>query len=85
MLSFRSFSRTIQIRLLLMFLAKLTTMMVIPYLIIYFSAELDVIKSGFMLIAVILASVAGAFIGGPAADRYGRKKTHSAVRKYDCH
>ncbi|MED4128619.1 MULTISPECIES: MFS transporter [Shouchella] len=74
MLSFRSFSRTIQIRLLLMFLAKLTTMMVIPYLIIYFSAELGVIKSGFMLIAVILASVAGAFIGGPAADRYGRKK-----------
>ncbi len=74
MSSFRSFSQTIQIRLLLMFMAKLTTMMVIPYLIIYFSAKLGVITSGFMLIAVIMASVAGAMIGGPAADRIGRKK-----------
>ncbi|MFB4213228.1 MFS transporter [Shouchella sp. JSM 1781072] len=73
-MSFRSFSRTIQIRLGLMSLSKLTTMMVIPYLIIYFSAELGVVRSGLMFIGVMLSSVAGSVIGGGRSDKVGRKK-----------
>ncbi|MFS0788131.1 MFS transporter [Shouchella sp. 1P09AA] len=73
-MSFRSFSRTIQIRLGLMSVSKLTTMMVLPYLIIYFSAELGVVRSGLMFIGVMLASVAGSVIGGASSDKIGRKK-----------
>ncbi|RNA66672.1 MFS transporter [Alteribacter keqinensis] len=68
------FHRTIKIRLALQFLTTMATMSVVPYLIIYFSATLGTVTTGFMFLGVITATVAGSLTGGLLADKAGRKQ-----------
>ncbi|MFY0545801.1 MFS transporter [Brevibacillus sp. H7] len=71
---FRDFPRTIQIRIALQFLTQATTMMIVPFLAVYFSARVGETLTGIMFVAVILSGVAGGFCGGYFADRLGRKQ-----------
>lgn len=74
-MTFLTFNKTIQIRLLLQFLTTLATMTVLPYIIIYFSKTVGTFITGFMFIFVLTASMVGSLTGGYAADRVGRKKS----------
>lgn len=73
-MTFLTFNKTIQIRLLLQFLTTLATMTVLPYIIIYFSKTVGTFITGFMFIFVLTASMVGSLTGGYAADHIGRKK-----------
>ncbi|MEC2056280.1 MFS transporter [Peribacillus psychrosaccharolyticus] len=73
-MNFFTFNKTIQIRLLLQFLTTLSTMTVLPYIIIYFSKTVGIFITGFMFIFVLTASMIGSLTGGYAADHVGRKK-----------
>lgn len=73
-MNFFTFNKTIQIRLLLQFLTTLSTMTVLPYIIIYFSKTVGTFITGFMFIFVLTASMIGSLTGGYAADHIGRKK-----------
>ncbi len=71
---FRDFHPNIKIRIVVQFLTGLASMMVLPFLAIYFANRVGAVITGFMLLAVILAGVVGGFIGGFYADRVGRRK-----------
>lgn len=73
-MSFLSFDRAIQIRLMLQFLTTMSTMAVLPYIIIYFSALLGTFTTGLMFLGVMAASITGSLLGGYISDRTGRKK-----------
>lgn len=73
-MNFFTFNKTIQIRLLLQFLTTLSTMTVLPYIIIYFSKTVGTFITGFMFIFVLTASMFGSLTGGYVADHVGRKK-----------
>lgn len=73
-MNFFTFNKTIQIRLLFQFLTTLSTMTVLPYIIIYFSKTVGTFITGFMFIFVLTASMIGSLTGGYAADHIGRKK-----------
>ncbi|KYG29576.1 MFS transporter [Alkalihalobacillus trypoxylicola] len=70
----RHFHPTIRIRLFLQFISSLSTMAVLPYLIIYFSGQLGNMITGILFICVMFSNVLGSILGGYVSDRIGRKK-----------
>ncbi|WP_245693650.1 MFS transporter [Sediminibacillus halophilus] len=72
-MNFFSFSRTIQIRLVLQFITTTANAAVTPYLVVFFSNMLGTIVTGFMFLSVMAANIAGSFTGGYMSDKNGRK------------
>lgn len=72
-MNFRTFSRTIRIRIALQFITVMGNTTVMPYLIIFFAGKLGTFVTGFMFLGVATASVIGTIIGGFISDRKGRK------------
>ncbi|MDQ0271446.1 MFS transporter [Cytobacillus purgationiresistens] len=72
-MSFTNFHPTIKIRLFLVFLTSLSTMAVMPYLIIYFSLQIGTFITGFLFFAVMAANVLGSVFAGYLSDQFGRK------------
>ena len=68
-----SFNRTIRIRLLLNFFAVLTSAMVMPYTIVYFSAKIGLSLTTTMIFIIGCISIIGYLIGGRLSDNIGRK------------
>ncbi|WP_047986426.1 MFS transporter [Ornithinibacillus californiensis] len=73
-MNFMSIHPTIRLRLFLVFISTVSTMTVIPYLIIYFAGQLGNVITGVLFLAVMIANIVGSFIGGYTSDRIGRKK-----------
>lgn len=73
-MKFKTFNSTIRIRLFLIFLSSVSTMSVLPYLIIYLSGKTGNLITGFLFMGVMIAHVGGSILGGFASDRIGRKK-----------
>ncbi|PAE24943.1 MFS transporter [Bacillus sp. 7894-2] len=73
-MKFKTFNSTIRIRLFLIFLSSVSTMSVLPYLIIYLSGKTGNLITGFLFLGVMIAHVGGSILGGFASDRIGRKK-----------
>ncbi|QTM98818.1 MFS transporter [Sediminibacillus dalangtanensis] len=72
-MNFFTFSRTIQIRLVLQFITTTANAAVTPYLVVFFSSMLGTMITGFMFLSVMAANIAGSFTGGYIADKKGRK------------
>ncbi|WP_153462150.1 MFS transporter [Sediminibacillus terrae] len=68
-----TFSRTIQIRLVLQFITTTANAAVTPYLVVFFSSMLGTVVTGFMFLSVMAANIAGSFTGGYVSDKKGRK------------
>lgn len=64
----------IRIRLLLQFISSISTMAILPYIIIYFAGEVGKAVTGILFLCVMLASVLGSLLGGVVSDRVGRRK-----------
>ncbi len=64
----------IKIRLFLLFISTMSTMTVLPYLIIYFSEFLGTYITGILFLVVMFVNVLGSILGGYISDRIGRKK-----------
>lgn len=64
----------IRIRLLLQFISSISTMAILPYIIIYFAEEVGKAVTGVLFLCVMLASVLGSLLGGFTSDRVGRRK-----------
>ncbi|MGC5328242.1 MFS transporter [Brevibacillus sp. SYSU BS000544] len=73
-MKFRDFHPNIKIRIVVQFFTNLATMMVVPYLAIYFASRVGETITGIMFLTVICSGVAGGFVGGFYGDRLGRKK-----------
>lgn len=72
-MKFRSFSKTIQIRLVLQFISTIGSMSILPYIIIFFSGQLGTTITGFMFLGVMGANILGLLAGGYLSDLLGRK------------
>ena len=70
----RDLHRTVKLRLIIQFAGGLSSTMVIPFMAIFFSKAVGETVTGIMFVIVLLAGVAGGFIGGYYADKVGRKK-----------
>ncbi|KMK77988.1 MFS transporter [Alkalihalobacillus pseudalcaliphilus] len=70
----KNFHPTIRIRLALQLISSLSSMAVIPYLIIYFSGQLGSTVTGVLFLCVMASNVLGSMIGGYVSDKIGRKK-----------
>lgn len=68
------FHPVIKMRLFLQFLTTMSTMAVIPYLIIFFSGQLGPFITGFLFLGVMFSNVVGTGLGGFISDRIGRKQ-----------
>lgn len=73
-MSFQTLHVTIKLRLFLLFLTTVSTMTVLPYLIIYFANLKGSIITGLLFFFVMLANVSGSVVGGYVSDKIGRKK-----------
>jgi DHA1 family multidrug resistance protein B-like MFS transporter len=73
-MSFMSFSKTIQIRLMLQFVTIMGYMSIGPYIVIFFTSQLGTKITGFMFLGVMGASILGSIAGGYLSDLLGRKK-----------
>ncbi|MGD6856431.1 MFS transporter [Bacillus infantis] len=71
---FKSLNPTIQIRLFLLFISTMSTMTVLPYLIIYLSIQVGNIIAGILFLLVMFVNILGSILGGYISDRIGRKK-----------
>ncbi|QDP41557.1 MFS transporter [Radiobacillus deserti] len=71
---FKSFDKTIQLRLMLMFITSTSTAAVLPYSIIYFSKQVGNFITGILFLIVMSANVLGLVLGGYVSDKIGRKK-----------
>ncbi|CAM5199543.1 DHA1 family multidrug resistance protein B-like MFS transporter OS=Ureibacillus acetophenoni OX=614649 GN=SAMN05877842_11728 PE=4 SV=1 [Ureibacillus acetophenoni] len=69
-----SFNPIIRIRLLLSFFSLLTSTMVMPYTVVYFSAKIGLLLTTTMIFIIGIISIIGYLIGGRFTDRFGRKK-----------
>ncbi|RLL44913.1 MFS transporter [Oceanobacillus piezotolerans] len=74
MSKFQSLHRSIKIRIYLQFATTLATMMIMPFIAIYFSKLVGETITGILLICVIIAGIIGGLLGGYWSDRIGRKK-----------
>lgn len=68
-----TFNPTIRIRMLLHFFSVLTSTMVMPYTVVYFSAKIGLSLTTSMIFIIGIISIIGYLIGGRITDRYGRK------------
>lgn len=68
-----TFNTTIRIRMLLHFFSILTSTMVMPYTVVYFSAKIGLSLTTAMIFIIGIISIIGYLIGGRITDRYGRK------------
>lgn len=73
-MKFHDFHPNIKIRIVVQFFTNLATMMVVPYLAIYFASRVGETITGIMFLTVICSGVVGGFVGGFYGDRWGRKK-----------
>lgn len=73
-MNIKSFHPIIRMRLFLLFISSVSSSSVMPYLIIYFSAQVGNVVTGFLFIGVLLANLLGSVVGGYVSDRIGRKK-----------
>ncbi|WP_017187012.1 MFS transporter [Alkalibacillus haloalkaliphilus] len=65
---------TIKIRLFLLLISTVSTMAVLPYIIIYFSGLVGTIITGILFLAVMFVNVLGSILGGYVSDKIGRKR-----------
>lgn len=73
-MKFKELHKNIKIRVAVQFISTLASMMVIPYLPIYFSKLVGEAATGIMFMIVIVSGVVGGIIGGFYSDKIGRKK-----------
>lgn len=67
------FNKTIRVRMLLNFFTVLTSAMVMPYTVIYFTDSIGTALTTSMIIVIGIISMIGYFVGGRATDHFGRK------------
>ncbi|WP_170219860.1 MFS transporter [Lysinibacillus mangiferihumi] len=65
---------TICIRLFLQFISSISTMTVLPYIIIYFAGKLGSTITGVLFLCVMSSTVLGSICGGYLSDKIGRKR-----------
>lgn len=74
MTKFNALHRSIKIRFYLQFATILASTTIMPFIAIYFTSLVGTKITGLLVIIVILAGIAGGFIGGFWSDQIGRKK-----------
>ncbi|WP_270180811.1 MDR family MFS transporter [Alkalihalobacillus sp. CinArs1] len=73
-MSFKNLHYNIKIRIVTQFFTTFATMMVMPFLTVYFAQKVGQTVTGFMLVSLVFIGVAGGMIGGYFSDRIGRKR-----------
>lgn len=72
--SLRTFNKNVRIRLYLNFFAIVTSTMVMPYTVVYFSNKIGPALTTSMILLIGIISIIGYILGGIITDRLGRKK-----------
>ncbi|WP_377890935.1 MDR family MFS transporter [Alkalihalobacillus sp. R86527] len=73
-MAFKELHYNIKIRIVTQFFTTFATMMVMPFLTVYFAQKVGQTVTGFMLVSLVFIGVAGGMIGGFFSDRIGRKQ-----------
>lgn len=73
-MSVKDLHPNVKIRITLNFFIGVASMMVMPFIALYFAQKVGATITGFLFVSVILCGVAGGVFGGYYGDRIGRKK-----------
>jgi len=73
-MSFRELHPNIKIRLFTQFFTQFATMMVMPFLTVYFAQKVGQTVTGLMVASLVFLGISGGMIGGFFSDRIGRKR-----------
>ncbi|WP_430787745.1 MFS transporter [Virgibacillus flavescens] len=74
MSTFRNLHNSIKIRIYLQFATNLASMMIFPFIAVYFSQQVGAAITGVLIVLVICSGIVGGFLGGYWSDQFGRRK-----------